>query len=887
MAKVRSIFQLFILLLSYLNLSLCLYEDQVGKFDWKQSYIGKLKFAELNSVKKIVIGTEQNVIASLHLKNGEIEWRKVLENPNHQLELLYVNKEVVSVSGDGNTWYIRGWDVNNGLLQWEWTMFTENKFNAKWVISKGQLIHVVPVLKSHLEVTSYQMNTGQNSGKTSRISTPWLEDLSNCVLVQTFWACLVQDVDRVRIQYMNLELEAAHIHSSPLDRIKCTERIRIKEIKHLEPAVLLECKDVIHMVIIQEDSVNILPYTLTGNVVSIQNGDQNTLIQLDLNDASHGNVKVRTIDLERNADNIIEAEYSDNFGIPYPIIGVCRGQACRLLIASQDNSISLMQLPAGKLMWTREEALSSVIQVEFVELPVSDLDASIEHEFVSTSGDIFGMLYRRLLSQFHQVSSFFSAPHSISSSGDLIRDDFGLHKAIILVTRVGKLFAIDSLSGAIIWTKFLPDIKPFLRLRKETMLVLEQRSARYPPMTAMCTLLAKDRITGKGVIYSFDPITGDSKYGLNKLKYNVKQAVLLPYEDDNHLKGLLIMSEEDEIYIYPESTKSVLKEHLSTMFVYTADSNAGIIAGYSLSELKNTLKAAQTWQVNLQQSEIVALSVRPSIEKVHSQGRVLLDRSVLYKYVNPNLVALATLTYDAVHKNVLSVYLIDGVSGLVVYSVSHKKSKGPVYLVHSENWVIYSYFNEKFRRYEMAAIELYEGTVQSNKTVFSSHAVSRLPHVETQAYIIPIIPSAITTTLTERGITSKHLLVASSNGGVAELPWAFLEPRGPQVTSGPEEGYIPYMPEIPIASESLINYNQSLERIWGIQVSPARLESTSLVLVYGLDLFYTRVAPSKTFDVLKEDFDHWLIITVLGGLLLVSYFSKHLASRWVIKHAWK
>lgn len=38
-------------------------------------------------------------------------------------------------------------------------------------------------------------------------------------------------------------------------------------------------------------------------------------------------------------------------------------------------------------------------------------------------------------------------------------------------------------------------------------------------------------------------------------------------------------------------------------------------------------------------------------EKVHSPGRVLADRSVLYKYVNPNLAVVTTQGYDHVTKS--------------------------------------------------------------------------------------------------------------------------------------------------------------------------------------------------------------------------------------------
>lgn len=364
--------------------------------------------------------------------------------------------------------------------------------------------------------------------------------------------------------------------------------------------------------------------------------------------------------------------------------------------------------------------------------------------------------------------------------------------------------------------------------------------------------------------------------------------MLLPYDDGEHLKGLLILSDDNRVHLYPESVKTVVKQHSKTTYLYSADYKTGVLKGYTLAYSTDEItKVTPTWEFTVKPSQIVALSVRPNMEKVHSQGRVLADRSVLYKYVNPNLLAIATITNDTLHKHVLSVYLIDGVTGFVVYSVSHKRANGPIHLVHSENWVVYTYFSERFRRIEAAAVELYEGTTQSNSTAFSSHAVSHLPHVESQAYILPANPLALTTTLTERGITSKHLLVALSSGAVIEIPWAFLEPRGPQTTAGPEEGYIPYMPELPLPSEAIINYNHSLARIKGVHVSPARLESTSLVLVYGLDLYYTRVTPSKTFDVLKEDFDHWLIVMVLVGLTFASYVTKQLASRKTLKQAWK
>lgn len=68
-----------------------------------------------------------------------------------------------------------------------------------------------------------------------------------------------------------------------------------------------------------------------------------------------------------------------------------------MVTRNNDDSISLVQLPTGKVLWTREEALSHIVAAEFLELPVSDMDVSIEHEF--DAADPIGMLYHRLSSQ--------------------------------------------------------------------------------------------------------------------------------------------------------------------------------------------------------------------------------------------------------------------------------------------------------------------------------------------------------------------------------------------------------------------------------------------------------------------------------------------------------
>ncbi|KAG8241973.1 DUF1620 super [Homalodisca vitripennis] len=513
------------------------------------------------------------------------------------------------------------------------------------------------------------------------------------------------------------------------------------------------------------------------------------------------------------------------------------------------------------------------------------------------TGGSLTMLVRRVTSQLLQLQTLLMTvfglrepSNNVNELADLVRDDFGLHKIIVAFTSVGKIYGIDNLSHEIIWQSTLKDVIPFNNIGKAHVPFFIQRTTTHFPNPAQTTVLYRHKDTKETVMYRFNPMNGKSPDGdYLRLGFKLAQAILLPNADDTFLKGLLLLDTAGKLHIFPESCRKAAIQAASSTYLYTADTQTGQLTGYSLSySSAQELIAVPLWEVKLSQ-KITAIVAKSPLEKVHSQGRVLGDRSVLYKYNNPNLVAVLTQAPDPLYKNVLSVYLIDVVSGSVVFSAVHKRSLEPIHLVHSENWVIYSYFSDKSRRTEITTLDLYEGKTQSNTTAFSSVWNPIQPMVERQSYILPASVEMMKETITEKGITSKHILVALDNGGVLELPWVLLDPRRPLAATPDlrEEAVIPYVPELPTLPEAIINYNQTLLRVSGIHTSPSGLESTCLVTVYGLDLFYTRVAPSKTFDMLKEDFDYILITAVLVGLTVSAFMTKRLAARKALKQAWK
>ncbi len=128
-----------------------------------------------------------------------------------------------------------------------------------------------------------------------------------------------------------------------------------------------------------------------------------------------------------------------------------------------------------------------------------------------------------------------------------------------------------------------------------------------------------------------------------------------------------------------------------------------------------------------------------------------------------------------------------------------------------------------------------------------------------------------------------------------------------------EEGLEAYSPELPLSTFAVLSYNKTLERIRRIHTSASGLESTSLVFAHGLgkhvggngrassnarkstdlyffffvDLFFTRLAPSKTYDLLRDDFDHTFIAAIVIGMCIAAVVSHRLAQRREVATAWQ
>jgi len=292
--------------------------------------------------------------------------------------------------------------------------------------------------------------------------------------------------------------------------------------------------------------------------------------------------------------------------------------------------------------------------------------------------------------------------------------------------------------------------------------------------------------------------------------------------------------------------------------------------------------------------------------------RVLGDRNVLHKYINRNLLAVGIehAGDGDFEESSIQIMLVDTVSGKIVHSVRHREASGPLTFVMGENWLVWHYWSPKSLTYQMAVSELFTNTTISDDPLklllggapdyslrengFDGYSHPP-PHVLSQGYAFSAPIEAMAVTQTIAGITPKFILVATTSGQFYNLDKRFIDPRRPLVANpqkmsaaDKEEGLVPYGPSLGgISPLAVASHKHTIARPRSIAVGITHLESTSLAVVHGLDLFMTRVAPAREFDRLNEDFNYVALIFAIVFLTVATFGSGWYSNRKDLARAWK
>ncbi|KAJ5034959.1 uncharacterized protein L3040_008226 [Drepanopeziza brunnea f. sp. 'multigermtubi'] len=574
---------------------------------------------------------------------------------------------------------------------------------------------------------------------------------------------------------------------------------------------------------------------------------------------------------------------------------------CAVLSSNEDWVL----IRNGVIDWSRPEGLSGGVAAQWAEIPQSEsLAKTLEAEAHSNPLSAYIHRVKRHVNDLQYLpdylqklptrllSSIFSGDAAAPKSGVLTRDSFGFNKLILVATRRGRVYGIDAGNqGAIAWNSKAFDIPTGSKWDVKGIWV-EQTRGYVTIRGADGEYVVLETTSGKNIEAmmpgSWPPVQStavvDSPSG----------PWLLPIGVDGN---------PGDIPIAWVPTANLVVQ-----------GNNGEVKGLRFEEngSNGVPVVAWTFQPGSGQKVVKVVS-RPAHDPVASIGRVLGDRTVLYKYLNPNIVLVTAVSDES---STASFYLLDSVSGDVLYSASHEgvDTKQPIASALTENWFAYSLWSDlassttelpASKGYQIVVSDLYESAVANDRGPMGAegnssslepsgipNAEPALPHVITQSFLIPEAISHMAVTQTGQGITTRQLLctVAGSNA-IVGIPRAVLDPRRP-VGRDPtpleaEEGLFRYTPVIDFDPKIVLSHQREVIGVKDVITSPAILESTSLVFAYGIDVFGTRVAPSMAFDILGRGFNKLSLVgTVLAlwvGVFVVAPMvrKKQINGRWM------
>ena len=321
----------------------------------------------------------------------------------------------------------------------------------------------------------------------------------------------------------------------------------------------------------------------------------------------------------------------------------------------------------------------------------------------------------------------------------------------------------------------------------------------------------------------------------------------------------------------------------------------GRVLGWATSNNK-----APVWEfVPPSGQKVIHAVSRPAHDPVASIGKVLGDRSVLYKYLNSNLALVSAVNEK---EQTASFYLLDGVSGKVLHAVTQAgvDHTQPIASTISENWFAYSFFGDAVtessaKGHQLVVSELYESPVANDRgpldaagNYSSLHSNTGdslpLPHVVSQAFIItePITHMAVTQT--RQGITTRQLICTLPDSqSIVAIPRPVLDPRRPvdrdPTSAEAEEGLFRYAPFLDFDGKWHLTHSRDVSGIQTVLSQPTLLESTSLIFAFGGDIFGTRATPSQAFDVLGKSFSKLqLVLTVVALAFGVAFLAPMVRS---------
>jgi len=529
------------------------------------------------------------------------------------------------------------------------------------------------------------------------------------------------------------------------------------------------------------------------------------------------------------------------------------------------SDFSFTCFTSTEIKWIREEGLGHLKHVYFAELPnkalhhSNDYISSIKQDNSWVKSPFNFLL--RLKIQLQSFSLWLEGKSKIDEEKELIRDVFGINKLILGVSASNYIFALQSLYKNTVWKKSFIEYGEFYQLVQtdiEEILLIFKENKNIKLVWILST-------------------SGETIKTETIKDFDLLEAIIL---DKTEKPGVLLVSNSLKV---KNVTKDVKAENI---YFYKINSKENTIFGYKIVGEDSQL----VWSMALSAQEEIKAFATEKESKIHQPSIATGTSRLIYKHDDANMFALATIKSSDLY-----IYVVNGVSGSILTKLRQEGVSGSVNLVLHENKLIGHYWNSKYSRYEMIGGEFFDSQVDTSAThVLASYYEGTFedkyssfdmvnPIIFTQTYAFPGGIKDMKVTRTLQGITTPDLVMILNTNQVYTLNLKWLSARRKQEEDKTEgifdQPNLPiYKPNLPLVQHNILTYYLNLDGLEQLEITWTLLESTSLAVAYGLDLFVVRVMPEKSFDILTREFSRSTIVMTILGLILLNvvverYFS--------------
>lgn len=584
-----------------------------------------------------------------------------------------------------------------------------------------------------------------------------------------------------------------------------------------------------------------------------------------------------------------------------------------VLITTSTGALHLSR--AGEVLFTREESLTDIAGVHFVELGEPETEEALD---IMADETFLGRVARHIAELRGLPAYIVHFVQRLSSTSDvasqtpplskdrLHRDKFGLQKLVVAVTRGGKVFGLDSANGNIVWSRNLGFFNEHgAELSVYDTFATRALSESGNPQVGVVAVRKRGDEKEVTVGFQVDAFTGnvagdkdeqfDVPVGRVLFTGAPRAAFLTKFIHcctGNTIIG--VVDSTDTLHLFPKCKKAQ-REIEAAPFFYTVlgrELEGTSLRGYTPGSAGEgiTFSGVQLWSRRFPAQEV--LSVQPlHPSPIASFGRALGDKSVLYKYYNPHLLVVASVSPLSATGHV---YVVDSTTGASVHEVSIPGVVGEhLRAAMVENWLVYAWLEaaagDNPGGWRIASVELYEsGDEQS----VGRSSMASTPKIEaaTQTFILGSDVKALTFTTSKYGVATKDVVYVNDAGQVAHLARRLLDPRRPlgkPTKAEQEEMLIPYDPVLHASPQAVISHVYPVKGLRAVAASPALLESTTLLLAYGLDMFGSRaLQPSGSFDILGTGFAKTQLLLTLAALGVGVGVAAPSVNRKMLKAKW-